>query len=89
MRGKMVDKDDTEVKRQIRDKAFVSLVKTLKYMLTRRFHLNKKRIGELIKMDDGQEYHVFRQVIVDSGRGKPEKPGAILRIRFNFAHGTP
>jgi len=85
----MVNKDDTELKRKMPDRAFISLVKTLICMLTGRLPLNKRRISELIKMGDGQEYHVFRQVIVDPGRGKPAKPGAILRILFNFVHGTP
>lgn len=85
----MVNNDNAKPKRKLRDKAFIALVKTLMYMCTGRFHVNKKRIGEIIKMDNEQEYRVFRQVIIDPGRGKPAKPGAILRIRFNFAHGTP
>ena len=78
-----------EAKSTIRNKAFFSLLKTLSYVLTGRFHLNKKRIGELITMEDGQEYIVFRQVIVDPRQDQREKPGAILRIRFHFALGTP
>ncbi len=85
----MVNIDNTKPKRKLRDKAFIALLNTLRYMLTGRFHRNKKRIGEIIKMDDEKEYRVFRQVIIDPGRGKTAKPGAILRIRFNFAHGTP
>ena len=64
-------------------------MKTLSYSLTGHLHLNKKRIGDLITMEDGQEYIVFRQVIVDSRQSQPVGPGAILRIRFNFAHGSP
>ncbi|MFC2001712.1 hypothetical protein ACFLUZ_04330 [Chloroflexota bacterium] len=79
----------TEVKRTIKDKAFISLLKTLGYVITGQFHRNKERIGELIKMDDGQEYIVFRQVIIGNKNNPTVKPEAILRIRFTFAHGSP
>jgi len=85
----MVKQGDMRAKGTIRNKAVYSFLKTLSYFLTGRFHLNKKRIGELITMEDGQEYIVFRQVIVDSRRDQSAKPGAILIIRFNFAHGSP
>ena len=76
----IVSKGDTEVKSTIRNKAFFSLIKTLSYSLTGRLHLNKKRIGELITMDDGQEYIVFRQVIVDPRQSQPAKPEAIFPL---------
>ena len=80
---------DKTIKGTFRNKAFISLLKTVSYVITRRLHFTKGRIGELITMDDGQEYIVFRQVIVDPKREQMKKPGAMLRIRFNFAHGSP
>ena len=77
------------VKGTIQNKAFVSLLKTLSYVATGRLHFARGRIGELLTIDDGQEYTVFRQVIVDPKRDLTKKPGAILIIRFNFAHGSP
>lgn len=53
------------VKGTIQNKAFISLLKTLSYVITGRLHFKQERIGELITTDDGQEYKVFRHVIVD------------------------
>jgi len=77
------------VKGPIQKKAFISLLKTLSYVITGRLHFKQERIGELITTDDGQEYKVFRHVIVDPKYGHPKKPQAILRICFDFAHGSP
>ena len=85
----MVKQGDMRAKGTIRNKAVYSFLKTLSYVITGRLHFTKGRIGELVTMEDGQEYIVFRQVIVDSKRRQSAKPGAILRIRYNFAHGSP
>ncbi|MFC2006058.1 hypothetical protein ACFLVG_03770 [Chloroflexota bacterium] len=85
----MVRKEDTEAKSTIRNKAIFSLMKTLWYVATGRLHFARSRIGKLITMEDGQEYTVFRQVIVDSKRRQSAKPGAILIVSFDFAHGSP
>ncbi|MFC1935395.1 hypothetical protein ACFLX9_01320 [Chloroflexota bacterium] len=80
---------ETKAKGTIRNKAVVSLLKTLGYFATGRLHLPRGRIGELLTMEDGQETTIFRQVIVDTRQDQRERPGAILRIRFHFAHGGP
>ncbi|MFC1873947.1 hypothetical protein ACFLYX_01460 [Chloroflexota bacterium] len=81
--------EDTTVKGTFRNKAFSSLLKTVSYVITGRLHFTKGRIGELFTMDDGQEYTIFRKVIVDLKPELVKKPGDILIIRFNFAHGSP
>ncbi len=65
---------------------FLSLLKTLSYALTSRLHFPRKRIGEVITMDDGQEFVIFRQVIVGPSQDQPEEPGATFRVRFHVAH---
>jgi hypothetical protein len=40
-------------------------------------------------MEDGGEYVVFRHIILNPKPDQPKKPHAILRITFNFAHGSP
>ena len=85
----MVMQGDMKVKGTIRNKALFSLLKTFSYVATGHLHFAKDHIGELVTMDNGQEYTVFRQVIVDPKRDQLKKPGAILIIRFNFAHGSP
>ncbi|MFC1964733.1 hypothetical protein ACFLWG_01850 [Chloroflexota bacterium] len=87
--NQIVIQGDTVAKSTIRNKAFISLLKTISYVITGHLHLAKDCIGEFVTMDDGQEYIVFRQVIVDPKRDQTKKPEAMLIIRFNFAHGSP
>lgn len=65
---------------------FLSLLKTLSYALTGRLHFPRKRIGEVIIMEDEQDFVIFRQVIVDPSQGQPEEPGATFRVRFHVTH---
>jgi len=65
---------------------FLSLLKTLSYALTGRLHFPRKRIGEVITMEDEQDFVIFRQVIVDPSQDQPEEPGATFRVRFHVAH---
>ena len=65
---------------------FLSLLKTLSYALTGRLHFPRKRIGEVITMEDEQDFVIFRQVIVDPSQGQPEEPGATFRVRFHVTH---
>lgn len=87
--NQMVKQGDMIVKGTIRNKAVYSFLKTLSYVITGRLHFTKGRIGELVTVDDGQQYTFFRQVVVDPKRDQLKKPWAILIIRFNFAHGSP
>ena len=76
------------VKRSFRSRALYSLLKTASYVFTRRLHFRRDCIGEIIISDDNREYSIFRQVFVSPGQARPKQPGAVLRIRFNFAHGS-
>ncbi|MFC2068013.1 hypothetical protein ACFLTP_03260 [Chloroflexota bacterium] len=85
----IVMQGDATVKGTIRNKAFTSLLKTLICVTKGRLHFARGHIGELLTTEDGQKYIVFRQVIVDPKQDQLKKPGAILIIRFDFAHGSP
>ncbi|MFC1902455.1 hypothetical protein ACFLX4_00085 [Chloroflexota bacterium] len=67
----------------------LSLLKTIGYALSGRLHFPKNRIGEVLTMEDGQKFVIFRQVIVAPGKDQPEKPGATFRVRFHVAHMSP
>jgi len=67
----------------------LSLLRTLGYVLRGRLHFPRNRIGEVITMEDGQEFVIFRQAIVDSIRHQPEKPAATFEVRFHVAHMSP
>ena len=68
---------------------FIAFLKTLSYLLRGRLHFPRNRIDEVITMEDGQEFVIFRHVVVDHRPDQPEKPGATFRVRFRFAHGSP
>jgi len=86
--NQLIIQRDTKVKGKIQDNALTSLLKTISYVITGRFHLVKDHVGEVI-INDEQEYAVFRQVVVDRNQGRGREPGAMLIIRFNFASGSP
>nr|QNO54281.1 hypothetical protein FGBIHFOD_00021 [Methanosarcinales archaeon ANME-1 ERB7] len=68
---------------------FLAFLKTHSYLLRGRLHFPRNRIGEVLTMEDGQEFVIFRQVVVDPSPDHPEKPGATFIVRFRFAHGSP
>ena len=68
---------------------FLAFLRTHCYLLSGRLHFPRDRIGETLTMEDGQEFVIFRQAIVDPGKDQPEKPGAVFRVRFRVAHMSP
>ena len=61
-----------------------SFLKANFYLLTGRLHFPRNRIGESIKLDDG-EWVIFRQAILDPRPNQPSQLGAIFRPRFHVA----
>ncbi|MFX0113543.1 MAG: YdhR family protein [Candidatus Hodarchaeota archaeon] len=72
----------------LRNNAIYAFLKTHYYLLRRRLHFPKDRNGEVVVASNGKEYVIFRGVTVDPGKKQPEKPGAILRIQFDFKGGS-
>ncbi|MHA2273893.1 MAG: YdhR family protein [Candidatus Hodarchaeales archaeon] len=72
----------------IRRNAAYAFFKTHYYLLRRRLHFRKARNGEVVTASDGKEYVIFRGLTVDPRKNQPEKPGAILRIQFDFKSGS-
>ena len=68
---------------------FPSFLRTLGYVIGGRLHFSQGRIGEVVTMEDGQEFVIFRQAIVDLSQNQPEEPGATLRVRFHVARMSP
>ena len=68
----------------MRSKAFLSVLKTIWYALSGRIHFPKNRVGEVLTMEDGGKFVIYRQAIVSPGKNQPEKPGAIFRIRIHL-----
>jgi hypothetical protein len=66
---------------------FSSIVRATYLLLQGRIHFPKDRLGEIV--DDGEEFEVFRHMTLDPGNDQPEKPGAIFKVRFQFASMSP
>jgi hypothetical protein len=67
----------------------LSIFKTIGYLLTGRLHFPTDRVGEKVTGEGGQEFTVFRKVVVDPGKGQPAQPGALLTLRFKVTNMTP
>ena len=68
---------------------FLSFLRTCIYFLSGRIHFSKNRVGEVIKMENGQQFVIFRQVMIDPGKDQPKKPEATFRVRFRVEHMSP
>jgi hypothetical protein len=66
-----------------------SLFNTIYLVLAGRLHFPRGRKGEQWIDPDGRWFTIFRQVIVDPGKGQPPKPGARFQVRFHVANMTP
>ena len=67
----------------------LAFLRTHCYLLGSRLHFPRDRVGETLMIEDGEEFVIFRQVIVDPGKDRPEKPGAVFRVRFHVANMSP
>jgi len=63
-----------------------SLFKTIEYAFTGRLHFKKQRLGQVVTSDDGRDYTIFREVVVDRGPDQPEKPNTVFVLRFQVTN---
>ena len=66
---------------------FSSIIRAIYLLLQARIHFPKDHLGEIV--DEGEEFEVFRQMTLDPGDSQPETPGAIFKVRFQFASMSP
>ena len=66
---------------------FSSIVRAIYLLLQGRIHFPKDRLGEIV--GEGEEFEIFRHMTLDPGKDQPEKPGAIFKVRFQFASMSP
>ncbi len=52
--------------------------------LTGRLHFPREKVDKKMVLE-GEQWVVFREAVVDPGKGSPQKPGAIFRPRFHIA----
>jgi hypothetical protein len=66
---------------------FLSIVRAIYLLVQGRIHFPKDRLGEAV--NEGEEFEIFRHMTLDASRNQPGKPGAILKVRFQFASMSP
>jgi len=66
---------------------FSSIVRAIYLSIQGRIHFPKDRLGDII--GEGEEFEIFRHMILDPGKDQPAQPGAIFKVRFQFASLSP
>jgi len=66
---------------------FSSIVRAIYLLMQGRVHFPKDRLGEIV--GEGEVFKIFRQMTLDPTRDQPEKPGAVFKVRFQFASLSP
>lgn len=56
--------------------------------LSRRVHFPHDPVGDVIP-GDGEDYQVFRKMVVDPSEAQPEQPGARFEVNFAFTRFSP
>jgi hypothetical protein len=64
----------------------LAFLKTHLYLVSGRLHFPQERVGEMLTMEDGQTFVIFRQVVLKPGRDQKVEPGAVFRVRFHVAN---
>ena len=68
---------------------FLSFFRAISLAIAGRVHFPRRRAGEIISRENGHEFKIFRQVIIDPGKGQPPVPGAIFHVHFRITSITP
>ena len=66
-----------------------SIIKTIGYVLHGQIHFPDERLGEIITLEGGQQFRVFRQVIIDPSYDQPARPDAVFIPRFHVTGMSP
>ena len=64
-----------------------SIVRAIYLFIQGRIHFPQDRLGKII--NEGEDFEVFRHMRLDPGEDQPEQPGAIFKVRFQFASMSP
>ncbi|WP_414469712.1 hypothetical protein [Methanobacterium sp. ACI-7] len=64
---------------------FYSLLNSINLFLRRNVHFPKEKIGKNIIMEDGQEFTIFREAVIDKKSHSP----AVFKVRFLLSGMTP
>jgi hypothetical protein len=66
-----------------------SVFKTIGFVVTGRLHFPTQRIGQVVVDEEGRQFTIFREVVVDRVKSQPEYPGAVLTLHFRVTNISP
>jgi hypothetical protein len=66
-----------------------SVFKTIGFVVTGRLHFPTQRIGQVVIDEEGRQFTIFREVVVDPTKSQPKHPGAILTLHFRVTNMSP
>jgi hypothetical protein len=56
---------------------------TIKLAAMGKIHFPKTQVGEILQMEDGERFEIFRHVVVDQRPGGPVTPDATFKVGFH------
>ncbi len=71
------------------NKMFEYIFTTVGYQVTGRLHTPKNLIGKIFTNQNGEEFIIFKQTILDPMPGEVEKPEALFRVQFRVPRISP
>ncbi len=66
---------------------FSSIVRAVYFLIQGRIHFPKNHLGNIV--DKGEDFEIFRHMTLEPGQDQPKKPGAVFKVRFQFASMSP
>jgi hypothetical protein len=66
-----------------------SVFKTIGFVVMGRLHLPTQQIDEVVTDEEGRQFTIFREVVVDPAKDQPEHPGAVLVLHFKVTNISP
>ena len=71
--------------KNIRHNPFICFLITIGSVLRGRIHFSKEYIGKTLRMDDGQQFTIFRHMTLEESASNSEATPTVFIVRFKFA----
>ena len=66
-----------------------SIFKTIGFWVAGRLRFPTQRLGDVVADEEGRQFTIFREVVVEPTKDQPEHAGAILILHFRVTNMSP
>lgn len=73
------------IHKNIRRNSFICFLITIGNVLRGRIHFSKEYIDKTLRMDDGQQFSIFRHMTLEASACHSDATPAVFIVRFKFA----